>query len=345
MKKVVLVILIFFTYFCNGQDVHYSQYYFNPIQINPGFTGVFEGKLRGSVSYRDQWTSLLESSSFKTIKASADYKLPFRKNDFVAFGISLVGDEVGENNFRQTLGSVFLAYHKKLFDRAYSKNVHYISGGLKATIGQNSLGWSNLWFGRQYDIGAELVNTSLPSGENLADLNSGTYTDFGAGISWYAVIDKNSIYAGFAIDHLAEPNISLLGNSENLAQKISINMGGAMQINDYSLLMPSVLFLRQGPYQQINFGSQIRYSKNDWNEMALRIGLFARYARKYEGSQIDALIATTAIEMGRIIIGISYDLTMSSLENFNNRKGAFEFNLSYRNPNFSRRQKINCPKF
>jgi len=94
-----LYILFFLVVSCklSAQDPHFSQYYYAPIEMNPALSGVFEGKYRASMSYRDQWSSLLGSNSFKTLRASTDVKWAMGKNDFLVFGMTLLGDEVGES--------------------------------------------------------------------------------------------------------------------------------------------------------------------------------------------------------------------------------------------------------
>ncbi len=342
----------FILFFCGlisfelfAQDPHFSQHYFTPLQINPAMSGVFDGRLRASVSYRDQWSSLLPSNSFKTIKASADVRMAFKKNDFISFGFTLLGDEVGESNYRQTNGHLLVSYHKKLVGSKYSKNAQFLIAGLKAGGGNNSLAWSNLWFGRQYDINAEVVVPWAPNGEAFSDTATENFSDFGLGLLWYASSEDDSYYAGVSMDHINEPNISLIGQNVALYRKLSILLGASIRINQGSYLLPSVTILDQGPYRQYNFGSQIRFSRYDWGEVALRAGLFLRYSRRLDGNHFDALIISTALEMGKVTIGLGYDVTVSSLQSYNSRRGAFELNINYQSKEFERRKKLICPKF
>ncbi|MCB9047123.1 MAG: type IX secretion system membrane protein PorP/SprF [Chitinophagales bacterium] len=53
-----------------AQDVHFTQFNAAPLILNPAFTGNFDGKMRASAIYRDQWRSV--TVPFKTIAISVD---------------------------------------------------------------------------------------------------------------------------------------------------------------------------------------------------------------------------------------------------------------------------------
>ena len=345
-KKLYIILFVLIGFKLSAQDPHFSQYYFTPLEINPALSGVFEGKYGAGTSYRDQWSSLQGTNSFRTLRASADIKWAMGRNDFLAFGITLLGDEVGESNFRQTLGHMTVSYVMKLSEKKYGTGSQYLSGGIKVGAGMNTADWSNLWFGRQYDVANESINTGASNGESFDDLNTGTYPDVGVGLFWYAITSKNSsIYAGLSMDHINKPLISLTNSNTALYQKWSFNVGGEIGLNSETSLIPSLLYLRQGPSRQINMGTQVRFSKRSWGDVALRLGLFGRYANTFDGSHLDAIILTSTWEMGRFDLGLSYDVTTSNLQTFNSRKGAFEISLTYVNENFERKLKVTCPKF
>ncbi|WP_157624559.1 type IX secretion system membrane protein PorP/SprF [Sunxiuqinia dokdonensis] len=55
MKKAfVVLILLNICMLTNGQDANYSQFYANPLYLNPGFTGTSAAP-RLVVNYRNQW--------------------------------------------------------------------------------------------------------------------------------------------------------------------------------------------------------------------------------------------------------------------------------------------------
>ena len=70
----LIISLIFFQSNLKAQDPTFSQWENIPIYFNPALTGDFDGQLRFSLKYRDQWRSILGDDSFRTGVASAEYK-------------------------------------------------------------------------------------------------------------------------------------------------------------------------------------------------------------------------------------------------------------------------------
>jgi len=56
----------------NAQDIHFSQFYHSPQNINPSLTGVFNGHQRFIGNYRSQWNSV--PVSYMTFSGAYDMK-------------------------------------------------------------------------------------------------------------------------------------------------------------------------------------------------------------------------------------------------------------------------------
>lgn len=103
--------------------------------------------------------------------------------------------------------------------------------------------------------------------------------------------------------------------------------------------------MKQGPAFQTNLGLNFRYSNNDRDEIALRTGAWARIGNKLDkGIQMDAIAVVAMLELNRWTLGLSYDITTSSLALANNSRGAFEVSLTYFQPEH-RRSRVKCPRF
>ena len=168
-----------------------------------------------------------------------------------------------------------------------------------------------------------------------------------AGLLWYALFDDNKyVYAGAAMHHLNGPSISFIDDkSVKLYNRLTGHLGAQLPMTDQLSLLPGVLYMKQGPATEINFGSMIRYSNGDRNELALRAGMFARLGKKLaKGVATDALIFHAQLELQRWTLGMSYDVNISSLDRASNARGAFELSLIYFHPEH-RREHIRCPKF
>lgn len=328
-----------------AQDPRFSQYYASPFQLNPALTGVFNGRYRVVANYRDQWNSFLAPVPFRTYAASADVRLNVGESDYFALGLGALRDEAGTAKYAQTKAHLGASYLKQLSGGRRQAD-HYIVAGAQIGMGQNSIDWSKLWFGRQFDTGLEAPNTNLSSGENASNGSSDMYLDFNAGLVWYAIYENEGyMYAGVAGNHLNSPKISILENSsETLYRRWVGNVGGFLPLNDNFGILPGLLAMVQGPAFETNIGANFRYSNNDLNELALRAGLWARVGNKLDkGIQMDALIFSTMLELNRWTVGLSYDVTTSTLRKANNSRGAFELSLIYYHPE-TRRSKVKCPK-
>lgn len=328
-----------------AQDPHFSQYYASPWTLNPALTGIFNGKWRVVANYRDQWSSFLSPVPFRTYSAAFDMRMHVGRNDFATFGIGALHDEAGTARYMQNKALLGGAFVKQLSGGRYRAS-HYLSVGAQVGIGQNGIDWSKLWFSRQYNTGINAPDPNLSNGETNANANTNAYIDFNAGLLWYVLLDNDGFfYVGGAMHHLNSPAISLVNNdSETLYSRWSGQFGAQFPLSDNFSLMPSALIMAQGPSLQTNIGANIRYSNNDLNEVGLRFGAFVRMGNKLDqGLQMDAIIPVAMLEFNRWTLGLSYDLTVSSLVAANNSRGAFEISLSYFHPG-ERRQRIQCPQ-
>ena len=341
------IILLSFLQNVQAQDPRFSQYYASPWNLNPALNGVFNGKWRATANYRDQWGSFLSPVPFRTYAASFEHRLQVGYgDDYASFGIGAMHDEAGTARFSQDkvqLGGAFL----KQLSGGRRQADHYISAGAQVGFGQNSIDWGRLWFSRQFDATSETPNTSLPNNEPNANADSKSYLDFNAGLLWYAVFENEGFfYLGGAMHHLNRPKISLAADdNETLYSRWTGHAGGQFPITETVSLLPGVLVMSQGPAFETDLGLNLRYSNNDFNELALRAGAWARMGNKLaKGYQIDAVTVVGMLELDRWMLGLSYDITVSSLTQANNSRGAFEVSLMYIHPG-EKRSHVVCPNF
>jgi hypothetical protein len=146
--------------------------------------------------------------------------------------------------------------------------------------------------------------------------------------------------------HLSEPDISILGeNTDRLYQRIVGHLGGELPLGDALSVLPAAAVYSQGPSMSATFGANFRYNNHDWHEIAIRAGLWGHMSNQLsDGMTLDALIFSAILEMDRLQVGLSYDVTTSLLASANNSRGAFEVSLIYVSQE-QRRSRVSCPKF
>lgn len=329
-----------------AQDPRFSQYYASPWNLNPAMTGVFNGRWRVTGNYRDQWSSILKNVPFRTYSVAGDARFNLGRYDYVAFGGGVLHDEAGTARFSQNRFHAGGAYLKKIAGGRYSAN-HYLSVGAQLGMGQNAVDWGRLWFSRQYNPGTVSVDPNLSSGEPNTKGQTKAFVDFNAGLLWYTMFGDNGFfYAGGAIHHINRPAISLIGDvQETMYQRFSVQVGGQFPLNDNFSVLPGVVAMKQGPSFETDLGINLRYSNNDQNELALRFGVWGRLGNRLDkGLTSDAVTVVGMLELNRCLLGLSYDITVSSLSAANSSRGAFELSFTYVHPG-DRKSRITCPVF
>ena len=342
-----LVFLSFFVFQAQGQDPLFAQYYAAPLQVNPAMTGVHSGLFRVALNYREQWSSVLDNNPFRTIGASFDIRHRVGRSDYIAYGFNILRDEAGPASYSRTSGHLNFSFMKQLNGSKYRRNDQFLVAGAQLGFGQHALDYSSLWFSNQYDELNEEINTTLPSGE-MIDQTSSIYPDINAGILYYALFGDNaSFYIGGAMHHINGPTISFRSNApeELIYLRWLGQVGGEIPFSDEASLLPAVLVQSQGPSFTTVAGANIRYTNRDWREVAIRAGLWTQISNELSsGNYLPAYIVTAILEMGRVNIGISYDINAGNLSQPTNSRGAFELSVNYVHP-ANRRDRVRCPKF
>ena len=188
-----------------AQDIHFSQFYASPLNLNPALTGVMNCNVRLSGNYRNQWASVLKANAFSTYSVSYDQRIPVGRSDFFGVGGSFWGDKAGESNFATLQGRLSLSYSKKMSGGRKSGN--YLVVGADAGASQRSIDFLNLRYGSQHDNQGG-HDPSKPTNETFENDNF-IFADVSAGLLWFSVFDEdNNFYIGGAFSHLNRANQS-----------------------------------------------------------------------------------------------------------------------------------------
>jgi type IX secretion system PorP/SprF family membrane protein len=174
MKKLLKIIILSLLYMTgatrvNAQiDPHFSQYYANPLWLNPGLTGVIDGDYRVSVNAKQQWSSL--SSSYLT--AGASFDMAPTKN--LAFGGIVLNQNAGDISYNY-LNALASAAYRIRFGRA---GLNMINFGVQAGVLNKSFDASKITLGSQfdgsgYDGGLPFNETFTSTNTLVPDVNAG----------------------------------------------------------------------------------------------------------------------------------------------------------------------------
>ncbi len=348
-KHLLLVLLIGTGITASAQDIHFSQFYLSPLNLNPAMTGLMNCNIRLTANYRNQWASVLKSNAYSTYNVSYDQKIPVGRYDNFGIGGTFWGDQAGEANFATTTGKLSLSYSKRM--AGSRKEAHYLVVGAEAGLAQRSIEFLKLRWGTQHD-GQGGFCATCDSYENYFDEDNFLFADAAAGILWFSVFDENNnFYAGGAYSHLNRADQSFSSQDKDfLYSRFTIHAGGEFEIAPRLGLVPGVIVMKQGPSFQVNSGTSLKFllgsgRGNFSNYQAVHFGAWVRISNKVQtGVLTDALILSTRFDYNQFTLGFSYDVNVSALKPASNNNGAFEFALAYKFCGDQRRG-VYCPNF
>ena len=96
-----LCLAVLSTVAVHAQDIHFSQFYMSPLNLNPALTGVMNCNHRITANYRNQWASILKQNAYNTYSVSYDQKLPVGRYDYFGIGGTLWGDKAGASELNK----------------------------------------------------------------------------------------------------------------------------------------------------------------------------------------------------------------------------------------------------
>ena len=338
--------LIFGAASLSAQDIHFSQFYLSPLNLNPAMTGVMNCNVRLVANYRNQWSSVLRSNAYSTYSVSYDQRFPVGRYDYFGIGGTFWGDRAGEADFKTLTAKLSASYSKKMGGDRNSGN--YLVVGVEGGGAQRSLDFLKLRWGTQHD-GLGHYQETLDPMENGFDRDNFIFADLAAGLLWFMVFDENNnLYLGGAYNHLNRSNQSFSSTDVDLLySRYTFHAGGEFQMGRRLSLLPGVIVMSQGPSFQVNAGTSFRFllSKGRNTNQSFQLGLWSRISNKIQtGVLNDAAIISTRFDYDNFSIGFSYDINVSPLKKASKAQGGFEFALVYKICGPVRRG-VYCPNF
>lgn len=307
-KFLITLLVLAFTGLTQAQDPHFSQFYANPLYLNPALAGSALSP-RLTLNYRNQWPSL--DANFVTYSGSYDQYLP-EVNSGV--GISLMTDRAGQGVLVSSGISAFYSYRLKI------NRDMFVNFGVKASFFQSRLDWNALVFGDQFDpIRGQVFDTEETPPSSL----SKSIVDFSVGAVYTY---KDIFFGGLAVDHLTQPANGFYDDKiSKLHMKVTVHGGAVIDLRnkryrgeryDRITLSPNIIYQQQQNFKQINIGLYL-------NKNPFVLGMWYRH----DVTNADAIIALLGFQYKGLKFGYSYDITISKLQN--STGGAHEISLGY----------------
>jgi len=324
MRKLWIFILFFSIKLVNGQDVEFSQYYANPLYLNPAFAGS-ENYTRIALNYK----SLLPSSygNYTDYSASVD-----KYFDGVSggLGFQIMNDKQSQGIINNLSFSLVYAYHANL------SNNWALSTGFKVGYNINTLNANNVVLPDMIDPVNGVSSTTMESGLHQKSM----YFDFSFGmLTWH-----ENYYFGVAIDHLTKPQSSFGSDDPGpIDRKYTVN--GGMEIPFYNSIYrvnmtvsPNFIYQQQGSSSKINLGAYL-------NRNYFTTGIWLRTNTQLNFTGVVAMLGFVT---DYSIFAYSYDVPFYKGGFDGIINGAHEVTFVYKFMYKRKRKKmkaIKCPKF
>jgi len=315
VKKIILLILVFLTGAIGDLkaqvDPHFSQIYAYPLWLNPALTGAFDGDARFTANFKDQWTGI--TNGYQTGAVSGDIKT----SEKVSLGLNVINQVAGSANY-----DYFAAYGTFGYSIPVSsdgtKKLHF---GLQVGFIERNFNTGMLQFDDQYNplIG---YDPSIASGENFTATDAVIF-DSGAGIYYddTNAEDKVKLFGGASIYHIngAHDPFAAPGTKTVLPIRFNIHGGVKIAASESLDITPNIIYVRQQQNQIRAVDIYAEFKANDGNSLIL--GTMYRLG--------DAVVAEVGYHIKSTVIGISYDINTSPLNNATNGHGGLELSLNY----------------
>jgi type IX secretion system PorP/SprF family membrane protein len=318
-----------------AQDPTFSQFYANPLHLNPSFAGA-DGCPKIHVNFRDQWPSI--AGTFISSSVSYDKHLPSINS---GWGFQILHDNAGAGFLNSIKAGGFFSHQLKINKK------NYVRVGAEVAFQSHFLDIDKVILPDQID---DILGVINQSSADLSNLNSSAgYMDLSLGGMYYS----NRYFVGYTANHLNQPINSFLDSyvvgeqtfkpQSRLKLKHTVHAGANFSVSGNKrkgiavtgpFMTVGMIYQNQGIANQLNLGLSL-------TNKSISGGVW--YRRNNQNS--DAVILVVGTTYRNLQIGYSYDITVSKLADVSG--GAHELSLRIQLPCKEKVKKVlplTCPR-
>jgi type IX secretion system PorP/SprF family membrane protein len=318
--KRYLILFLFGGGFLHAQDIHFSQYYFSPLSLNPANTGNFLGDYRVAMNYRSQWRDI--QKAYKTISLGGEANI-YPANQHTSVGLYILNDKSGGNLI---VNKIFLsgAIHKKIS----GVNLHF---GVQPGIVLKSIDFNAHTFPNQMNWDKGQFDNSLNNYEPYTSQKT-NYFDLNAGAGASARVGKFEAGLYFAMFHITQPKETFYASSNKLVMRQLYNFDAKYYATEKITLNLYSMMAATTKASDWVTGLNVEYNlnKTPFFTNAVFVGFMWRDGLHRVS---DAGIVTCGLKYKNYTAGFSYDINISQLHTATDYRGATEFALIYTSKN------------
>lgn len=333
IAKIGVYSVLFVSITIQAQDIHFSQFYNSPLNLNPALAGNFDGNYRFAGNYRNQWNAV--TIPFATFSMSADIKNVLGKKN-VGAGVVFNNDNTGDSKFRTTILNVVGSYaipFKKDSNQKFT--IGFQTGFTNKTLSYDELRFDAQYNGISYDDGLPNRESFNASSQNFFNLHAGiTYDN--------QIEERKNLRIGASLFNITKPKESYFNNQAiRVDRRFSGFASYQFPVHEKIDVIPAMFYMQQGKYFEYIVGARGKYILTEavGARQSAYLGLFFRTK--------DAGFITAEYDYNNWHFGLSYDINLSTLKQASNGRGGIELSAIYILKLFkpNRYKHIICPDY
>jgi hypothetical protein len=177
------------------------------------------------------------------------------------------------------------------------------------------LTFDNQWNGKFFDI-------SAPSGEPFVS-NQVNYFTLQAGVNYAYYPNENTyLNVGVSASNINRPRESFFSpglTDDRIATRLTTFVNGSFRASDAWIVNPNVYVSKMSTAWEVVAGGNAQRNLSGDGNTQLIMGAYYRVS--------DAIIPVVGFQQNGYKLTFSYDATASSLKNYNQSRGAYEFSI------------------
>lgn len=334
LTKTILLLVVTLVGFgqLKSQDLHNTLFYMNPLHMNPGFTGAFEGTYRIGGIYRDQARTAIGKSAYSTPTIFVDAPiLMIGKRHWIGVSFLAFRDQAGDGELTMTAGQLAGAFHLALDKK--SKNVLSLGvqwGKVGRRLGNtNGFRPEDLIMQEQQSMPTpattdQVIGGGGGSGPGNNNDPKKDFSDVNIGLLFKSKVNKKTDYNfGVSARHITTPANDYNFGSSNVDLNMRFTAHAQLNtaLNDKWTLTPEAYFSNINPSSQFQLHAWAGYWLKPSDNIKLNGGLGYRVG--------DSAQLLLGIDYKDLKVALGYDFTLSELSQANSRQGGFEIAAYY----------------
>ena len=316
----------------SSQDLHYSQFYNSPLNVNPAKTGIFNGDKRVNLSYRSQWRSV--PVPWTTFSGSFDRKFYPKYNDshFFSAGVLFNYDVQGKLADINLTNINVAGSWTKVINESNLFTVGALIGYATRGFDSNSLTFDRQWDGVEFD-------PNLSTGE-VFDTERLSFFETGLGLNYrWQKSKRTKLDLGIGGYHIVEPNVAY-NNDDNikLPRRITLTGVGSFELTNKFDIQLNGLTQFQGDYSEVILSAlgKFHVNQNRGKELEFHVGIGWRSGK--------SLFPIVALQHRQFYVSLNYDVDLTDFGSTHDqrRPTSTEIHFNYIIADVKRKVKV-CP--